>query len=269
VVLKQITKESFETKTYDCIISINVHENVEFLLKQLKNIQENVACSYLVILNCNNYMHHYLSNMQLPPSVVLHNLVLNKSRDHGSLEHGIYNNMVFARETYQFKYFICCSSRNFFANNLQLSDLESLIDYASLPDDPTLMVGGSKVVYTSQPDFYMKYQFWHWITIFTSKLGKYCIKHQYPFYTSPHEGLVFNYECCSKMIDFLDSQRDLQIDLFHLPIPAEEFGLQTIAKFLGFSFYYIGNGCCNESMIPPNNMSVNLNKKFMYKVKRI
>jgi len=264
--------ENFETfgifTTYDCVISINIHENIQFLLKQLENIKQNVKCSYLVILNCNDTMHYRLKSLLLPSNVVVHNIILNKKWEHGSLEHGIYNNLVFATKYYKFRYFICCSSRNFFANNLKLQDLNQLIDYSYLPDEPSLMVGGTKVVYTNQPDFKVKYYYWHWPTFFNSKLGQYCIANQYPFYVSPHEGLVFSYDCCFAIINFLDKNPKIQINLFNLKAAVEEFGLQTIAKFSGHPFYYIGNGCCNENMIPPNNPSA-LNKKFMYKVKRI
>ena len=47
---------------YKIIISINVHENVNFLFKQLNNIEEYVKIPYAVILNCNNYMYENLKD---------------------------------------------------------------------------------------------------------------------------------------------------------------------------------------------------------------
>ena len=38
------------------VLSINVHECLGFLLKQLKNINEHVKVSYIVILNANDLM---------------------------------------------------------------------------------------------------------------------------------------------------------------------------------------------------------------------
>ena len=45
---------------YNFTFSINVHENMEFLLKQLYNINKYVIESYCVILNCNLFMYKEL-----------------------------------------------------------------------------------------------------------------------------------------------------------------------------------------------------------------
>jgi hypothetical protein len=49
----------------DFIISINVHENVNFLLKQIDNIK-NYVNNYYIILNCNQFMYNALKNIILP-----------------------------------------------------------------------------------------------------------------------------------------------------------------------------------------------------------
>jgi len=50
----------------EVVVSINVHENVPFLMKQLNNIQTYLNCTYIVILNCNDYMKNALK-VRLPP----------------------------------------------------------------------------------------------------------------------------------------------------------------------------------------------------------
>jgi hypothetical protein len=43
----------------DFVISINVHENVPFLMKQLQNIHDHVS-NYIVIVISNDYMYEEL-----------------------------------------------------------------------------------------------------------------------------------------------------------------------------------------------------------------
>ena len=46
----------------DIIFSINVHEKISFLIKQLKNIQNFVLLNYVIIINANTEMYHIISN---------------------------------------------------------------------------------------------------------------------------------------------------------------------------------------------------------------
>jgi hypothetical protein len=59
--------------TYDCVISINIHENVNFLLKQLDNINNNVKCNYCIILNCNNFMYEECKNINFSENIYINN----------------------------------------------------------------------------------------------------------------------------------------------------------------------------------------------------
>ena len=88
-------KNLINNRYYDCIISINVHEKFDFLMNQLKNIDENVNLSYAVILNCNDNMFDEIVNnaKRLPKNVFINDTILNKRTYHGSLSNGIYNNM--------------------------------------------------------------------------------------------------------------------------------------------------------------------------------
>ena len=116
-----------EKLRYDCIISINVHEKFDFLLKQLENIKQNVHMNYAVILNCNNLMFEECTKnrMYLSDNVYIHDKVLNKRTYHGSILEGIYNNIQYALDRFTFEYFIIASSRNFFTN-INLEDLKNL-----------------------------------------------------------------------------------------------------------------------------------------------
>ena len=42
----------------DIVFTINVHENLSFLRKQLDNIQKHVFVEYVVILNANHFMYN-------------------------------------------------------------------------------------------------------------------------------------------------------------------------------------------------------------------
>ena len=84
---------------YKIIISINVHENVNFLFKQLNNIEEYVKIPYAVILNCNNYMYENLKDnneINKMNNIFLNEKYFNKKRFHGSLTKGICYNMEYA-----------------------------------------------------------------------------------------------------------------------------------------------------------------------------
>jgi len=241
-----------EKKTYDVIISINVHEKVSFLMKQLNNIKENVNCSYAIILNCNDYMYEECKNTILPENVYINPEIINKQRNHGSMTHGIYSNMNYALDHFDFKYFIICSSRNFFDNNMKLEDLNKVVE---LNSDNHLR----------WKDYIADYNEWHWPNFSKILLFKYYRKKNKELYGSAHEGLMFTYDGCTKIISFLESNSDIKNDLFNFEGCVEEFALQSIAVNSGDSFYDIGNGCCSEEKISPNS---DTNIKFMYKVKR-
>ena len=229
-------------KYYDCIISINVHEKFNFLLKQLECIKMNVNLTYAVILNCNDYMFNECKKYKLPNNVYINNIILNKKRFHGSLLNGIYNNMVYGISNFNFKYFIVASSRSFFGNNLRLKDLNR--------------ISKNKIV---QKNDYNK---WWWPLFKQTLLAKYYLEHNKNLYKSPHEGLVFNEKCCLKIINFIENNPIIKNDLFNFEGCVEEFAFQTIAINLGENFYYIGNGTKDKKL------NINNKNKFMYKIIR-
>jgi len=238
---------------YDCVISINVHEKPDFLKKQLENIEKNVSCKYAVVLNCNDTMFEECGKMELPSNVYIHPEPLNKSTWHGSLMHGIYNNMVYSLNNFRFDFFIVASSRNMFENDLQ--DLNHVISY-NKPyghEDPR--------------PWSEKKNTWRWPILAETLLVKYVIENGHEPFLCPHEGLLFTGAGCEKIVEFLESHADIRDDLFIFNAPIEEFALQTISVMVGDNFYYIGNGCCTEQSNGTHGPSPSM-LKYMFKVAR-
>lgn len=223
---------------YDCIISINIHDNVPFFMKQLDNIKNNVSCNYAVILNCNDYMYNECKNISLPSNVYINDKILNKKRFHGSITEGIYNNILYAIDNFNYSFFIVASSRTLFVP-LSLNDLNNLKPHN---------------------DHNYDYDSWWWPHFKNTKLAKYYIEKKKKLYNSPHEGLMFTYDGCIKIVDFLENNTEIRDDLFNYDGCVEEFSLQTISINSNEPYYYIGNG------IETKNIDKNDNSRFMYKV---
>ena len=256
------TSHQGDIKKYDCVITINVHEKFDFLLKQLQNIRENVTCKYCIVINCNEAMYAECAQRidELMSHVHVNDIAFQKRTHHGSLFRGIYQNMVYALGAIDFEYFIVASSRNMFANQLSLSDLLQL----------RLVLDKEHVnkIETANVDAYKTYTSWHWPNFFQSELATKCIEDGTAMYSSPHEGLCFSRKACAAIVEYLEARPSMRDDLFEFNGCVEEFALQTIAVAQGESFYYIGNGCCTNGPIPANDPG-SFVKRFMYKVERL
>jgi hypothetical protein len=249
-ILKQCNK-----KYIPIIISVNVHENLPFLQKQLYNFHQYMKSPYIVILNCNDYMFNECKNTILPDNVFVHPTPLNKKWFHGSVSQGIYNNMKWSIENYRFTMFLVASSRTIFGNPFKNQELSPYFE-----NDQELKP------HSKQLDNCESASHWHWPIFCQSNLASYFMSQKKSLYGCAHEGIGFSYKGCKKIVKFLENHSDLQ-DFFNLEIPVEEIALQTISINLKCPIYYIGNGCCNEDPVPPNEPNEE-NKKFMYKVKR-
>lgn len=202
----------------DAILSINVHENVPFLIKQLINIQTYMRCTYLVILNCNDYMKTELSQVRLPSNVHIHPRALNKQRFTGTLTQGIYLNMIHSIRIASFKYFIILSSRNLFYQALTIHVLNQRQKTATTIED---------LKQSTSPNYHE----WHWPTFLTTELAKHYRSSDLHLHGSCHEGLVFHYDVCQNIIRFLERHPSIRDDLFEFPLCVEEFALQTISMY--------------------------------------
>ena len=243
---------------YDCVISINVHEKFPFLLNQIDNIKKNIACSYCIILNCNDYMFKECNDYKLFDSnIYIHPEILNKKYVSGLITQGIYKNMYYSLKNINFKYFIVASSKNMFGNSLSLKDLQSLVPYPEGTDTEKHVLDPNNLNLD-----------WHWSILSQTKLAKYYLANNKRLYSSAHEGLCFPYNTCKTIVDFLESHVEIRDDIPEAKECAEEFALQTIAMNEKVPFYYIGNGIHAEESVQPNTEGNNI-KKFMYKVPRV
>ena len=214
----------------DFVISINVHENVPFLMKQLQNIHDHVS-NYIVIVSCNRYMYNELSQSVLP-NVVLNPKVIEKKRYHGSLTHGIYSNILYAQQ-YNFSHFVILSSRNLFYQTLTKNMIKGVTNDS-----------------------------WEWWPCMKQTLLSKHYQNE-NLCMSAHEGLVFDSSTCKKIIQFLENHQAIKRDLFYFPHCVEEFALQTIAVHEGNGYYDIGHGTETQETIPTDPT------KYVYKTLRL
>lgn len=221
--------------TVDLIISINVHEKVDFLLKQLSNIEENVKISYAIVLNCNDYMFNELKDLNLE-NVYLNPIIINKTWNHGTLALGIYENIKYALKNFNFKIFLVMSSREFFYRNLTSVDQ---IRELKILDTPTL-----NTPWTVMSDYNVNN--WGWPLVKTTLLFNKIKSLNLKFSQSPHEGMAFEESTLKFILEFIDHDEELKTNLFNFNAAMEEWALQSIAvNHLGY--YYIGNGCYNKT----------------------
>lgn len=249
----------------DIIFSINVHEKKDFLIKQIKNIDEYVSLNYIIVINSNEYMYNEISNCQFIKSkdnIVINKNYLEKKRFHGSLTKGIFLNMQYAINNYEFKYFIILSSRNMFYNKLTNENYNSLVKISS------------GITYEK-----MNVNSWHWPSFLKTELSKYIINKNLMFSRNMHEGLTFDYISCKNIISFLNNNNDIRTNLFNWNNCVEEFALQTICINLTGYYYNIGiwpfwedNGAAFGLFPPDGDYSKNIKifpkNNFVYKTKR-
>lgn len=223
---------------YDILISVNVHENPEYLLSQIQNINEYVSLRKKIILNCNDFMIEQLKGKTLP-DVDINPKPLSKQRYHGSLTCGIFRNMLYGLQNYYFDYFLVMSSREFFYRELKsIQQIEENINDKIFKD-------------YSLND-------WHWPIFKNTKLYQYLQKNNLYYSASAHEGMCYSRDSCQYIVDFLNKFSDISEDLFNFGWCVEEFAIQSIC--VNFSnYYYIGNGCETENI---NNVDP---KKFTHK----
>lgn len=213
---------------YDIIISINVHNKPEYLLKQIENINEFVLLKKKIILNCNDFMFEYMKNVSIPDVEVFPE-PLNKRTFHGSLTKGIVSNMKFSLDNYNFKYFLVMSSREFFYRILDnLDELTTNIHN-----------------HTTSKDYSVTN--WSWPEFKRTKLFQYLQKNNLTYSSSAHEGMCFTNDSCKYIINFLDNNLGIADDLFNFNWCVEEFAIQSICSNYS-QYYYIGNGCETKSI---------------------
>jgi len=237
---------------YKIVISINVHENVNFLFKQLTNVKEYVKIPYAIIINCNDYMYENLKDnneIKKMNNVFLNEKYFNKNRFHGTLTKGICFNMIYALNNFKFKYFLIMSSRNMFrleVNDSNYNDFDK-IDGFFFEDvnKYNCCITCTKLnenMNTTHINRHSNGIHWHWPKFIKSKLGEYTLRNNLKFGASYHEGLTFDHDTCISIINFLSKNPTITNDLFNFPACVEEFALQTLCCSSNRCFYHIGRG---------------------------
>jgi hypothetical protein len=235
------------------IFSINVHENLKFLIKQIDNIEENVLLDFVIIINANEYMYIEISNNEIlkaKENIILYPDFINKIHNHGSLTKGIYLNMKYAIENYKFEYFIVLSSRNLFYNKLHKENYNNI---------PKICEGS----YINQLNF----NEWHWPIFLQTNLAHYIVTNNWRFCQSYmfHEGLTFDYISVGKIVDFLEKNENIKNNIFVFNWGVEEFALHSISLNLSGYYYNIGNWTNEDDYV---NIDKLPKDRFVYKTFR-
>lgn len=213
------------------IVSINVHENLSFLEKQIANIESHLLIPHKVILNCSVAFHKELEERKPfteKENVVLNPAPLNKKRYHGTLLKGIYSNLKWARNNFSFDYFLILSSRTFFYRTFGVEQLRELPKRESYKTLKNIEKSNKRKRFAS---------------FLQTKLARH-IKKNGPerFVAGAHEGLFFDAHNCETISSFLESRKAIRDDLFTWKWCVEEFALQTICVFKNGYYYSIGTG---------------------------
>jgi hypothetical protein len=222
----------------DVIFCINIYKCLQTLEKQIISIEENVLCSYKIILSCNDYMFNELKNKQLSNNVLINPEIMNKIYHHGSITNGIVSNMEYAKKiNLNYKYCIILSGRTVFYTKMNITDLDKLNKRWDNIEDRDIVQKG---------DF--PYMNWHWPQYKCTLLAKYYLDKGYILFGCAHEGLCFSYNVVNNILNFLDDHLEIKNDIFNYNFILEEFALQTISAIevnpsnLEYGYFNISHG---------------------------
>lgn len=201
------------------VVSINVHEKPEYLMRQIDNIRDNLRVDHRIMISANDHMHKILQGND---GFFLNPEPINKRRYHGSITQGIVSNMRLASATMDFDWFLVMSSRDFF--------------YRPLKSEADIV--GNKFEFKFR-DY--ECQEWHWPSFHGTKLFAHLRSRGMFLSNAAHEGLCFDARGADEIIRFLDENKDIEKEIFQFDHCMEEFALQSIC--CNFRDYYnISNG---------------------------
>ena len=253
---------------FSLIISINVHENINFLFKQLYNIDEYVNMNYLIILNCNNFMFDNLKNNEYilkSKNIVINPIFFEKKRCHGSLLKGIYLNLIYIlNKKYIFDRFLILSSRTFFFrkienfNSINKITLETNINYK---------IGNLFKIESIDRKIYETYKFMNKFRK-TSIYNFYNRNKEYFILKTAHEGLMFDYNNCLSIENFfkINKKKYKLESIFNFHAACEEFALQTIC--FNENKYIYNIGCGDMTYDDKNNIPSDRALQYVHKIIR-
>lgn len=237
---------------FDILISISVHEKIDFLMEQLDNIHFfTTHLNGCIIYNCNNFMLQELSKHKFKSyknlKIIINPESIEKRRWHGSLCKGIIKNMEYViNNNIKFREFIVLSSRNILQSKLDLFFIEKQYKFyfekiLELTKDDRLfyfnkhnkfyICDGSKQDYWHGDMTSTRYWFWGKIknTDWFQKLDK-----QVDFFIGGrHEGLCIPYDIINMIVDFCKNNDEILNSCYEFNIALEEVIPQVLAcKFI-------------------------------------
>ena len=157
---------------FDVLISINVHEKIEFLMEQLDNIHYFTNhLNVCIIYNCNKFMlqelntHEHNLKKYRNVKIIVNPESIEKRRWHGSLCKGIIKNMEYViTNDIKFHHFIVISSRNILHKKLELSCIEERYKFY-YTNISKLVQDNRKFYFNKHHKFYIcdgsKQDYWH------------------------------------------------------------------------------------------------------------
>ncbi len=213
----------------DVVIAVNVHEDLQFVHRQIRNLQTHLQCSHVIIYHPNRRMGVSLSQCPFiasQPQVLIHPNRLEKRRFHGSLTQGIVENLQLALSRYKFSRFLVLSSRNLFYKPLKfpssVPDIFLDVDiHRSLPANRGLLSRMSEHPKLRGTLLGTRHSNWKAVSL-------------------AHEGFMFDYAGAIGLDSFLSANIDVSNDLFQYEWCLEESALQTILYNQRHPIYHIG-----------------------------
>ena len=202
------------------IISVNVGENINNVLKQIENIELYVKINYKIIYNCNEKMYNILKKMRWimeNEKIIINENVIEKKRFHGSLFKGIYENM---KKTIneKYDYFLILSGRTIFYRELNDVNIKEIKE--------------------NEEERNISINKWFWSELRKLKLYRKMKERG----QSAHEGLMIEYDGCVKIIEYLKNNEEIREELFEAEYSLEECVCQTICLNFNRKYYDLGNG---------------------------
>lgn len=196
------------------IISINTHD-INLLTDQLKNIKQFLKFKYIVILNCNVELYDIVKNKNFN-NVHINPVHFDKSRFHGSLFKGIYENLKLALENYEFEYYLTLSARSIFNQALSKTNLDHFlhINKSYTVSKKIQRKNGGLVNLWGE---FSKCKFYRFIL--DNKLN---IKHEM------HEGFIFTSHQAFEIQKFFNKNKDLLDSVYHTNTAMEELVIPTL-----------------------------------------
>jgi hypothetical protein len=246
----------------DIILSICYYQRIDVLLSQIDNFKNFIKCSYIIILHCGVNLYNELKNIELPKNIVINPKYYNKDNPYPiknaplgycspKIAQGHYDNIDYSLNNYNFKYLFLFTQKTFLYNYLYLKTLDNLqIESQSSPPNNWIGFGWPALG---------NYNEWHWFRIYNSIFYNYYrnYKNQH-LYTSPNEGVGFNYNSCKSIHNFFKNEVMFNDVFNNMCAPVEEFAFQTISTNESEGWIYIGNGCLNPLKLDPNKFIIKL-----------